>query len=148
MAFNFENYVSPIANAPSTGIPASGTLNSSSPLNKGFFCDRIGLCIGTGTPDVLYTRIVYFLTWGMGIVAVLVLIYGGMLYITAGAEAEKAEKGKKVIIGSVIGIIIIMVSYTVYNTAIGALKQSGTSGPLTEEQMREQLNKPPEQQVY
>ena len=132
MAFNFESYITPIATGPN------------SPLNQGFFCDRIGICTNTGTLEALYTRITYFLTWGMSIVAILVLIYGGMLYITAGGEAEKAEKGKKAIIGAVIGIIVIMVSYTVYNVSIGALNSSQSAAPLTDQQIREQLNVLPE----
>jgi len=124
---NFESFTTAISNKP--------------------IVEKFGLDPAkTGTPDILYTRIVFFLTWGLSVVALLVLIYGGMLYMTAGGEAEKAEKGKKTIVGAIIGIVIIMISYTVYNTAIGALKKSGEGGTLTEEQMREQLNKPPNEQ--
>ena len=132
MAFNFENYITPITTGPN------------SPLNSSTIVEGIGLGQKTGTPEALYTRITYFLTWGMSIVAILVLIYGGFLYITAGGEAEKAEKGKKAIIGAVIGIIIIMLSYTVFNVSIGALKKSGEGGVQTDQQIREQLKVLPE----
>ena len=132
MAFNFENYITPITTGPN------------SPLNSSNITATIGLANTTGTPEILYTRITFFLTWGMSIVAILVLIYGGFLYITAGGEAEKAEKGKKAIIGAVIGIIVIMISYTVFNVSIGALKKSGEGSLQTDQQIREQLNVLPE----
>lgn len=64
--------------------------------------------------------------WLVGIAAVMTIIYGGLLYITAGGDSEKAEKGKKVIIGAVIAIIIIATSLIAYNL-IPDLLQSGVS---------------------
>lgn len=127
----FESFTSPISN---------------SAFNKNAITDRIGLDpYYTGTPDILYTRIIYFATWILGVIAIIILIYGGLLYITAGGEAEKAERGKKTIIGALIGLIVIIVSYTVYNSSIGVLESSNTNGNLTDQQLRQQLNTPPEE---
>lgn len=63
----------------------------------------------------LYYYIVTYLLWGLGIITVIVLIYAGIQYITAGGDAEKAEKAKKTILGAVIGLIIIIASYAIYN---------------------------------
>lgn len=48
-----------------------------------------------------------------GPIAVLFVIIGGYYYMTAGGNQEQAEKGKKALVNSVIGIIIIMLSYTI-----------------------------------
>lgn len=67
-------------------------------------------------PDTLISNGIYYGTWALGVLAVIILIFGGIKYITAGGDAEKAETGKKTIIGAVIGIIIIMGAYVAYTT--------------------------------
>ena len=54
----------------------------------------------------------------LALAAVITIIYGGYLYVLAGGEAEKTEKGKKNIIYAVTGILIIMISYAIVNTVI------------------------------
>lgn len=57
-----------------------------------------------------------------GIVAILFLIIGGYQYIFSGASEESAEKGKKTLTNAVIGLIIVVLSYTiisvVYRTVV------------------------------
>ncbi len=48
-----------------------------------------------------------------GVVAVVYLIYGGLLYITAGGDAEKATKGRTAIVNAIIGIIIIALAFLI-----------------------------------
>lgn len=67
-----------------------------------------------------YNIILWFLAI-CGIIAVISLIYGGILYITSAGEAEKAERGKKTITGAIIGIIIIMLSYSGYHYILGKI---------------------------
>ncbi|EKD56479.1 MAG: hypothetical protein ACD_58C00176G0003, partial [uncultured bacterium] len=42
-----------------------------------------------------------------GILAVIYLIYSGILYITAGGDTGKAEKGRTGIVNAIIGLVII-----------------------------------------
>jgi PKD repeat protein len=56
----------------------------------------------------------------LGLLAVVIVIYGGVLYLTAAGEASKADKGKKSISYAVIGLIIIMGSYALVNTILKA----------------------------
>lgn len=48
--------------------------------------------------------------WVAGALAVIYLIYGGILYITAGGDAEKATKGRTALINAIIGVIIILLA--------------------------------------
>ncbi len=64
-----------------------------------------------------------------GALAVIYLIYGGILYITAGGDAEKATKGRTALINAVIGIVIIALAYVIVTwvgNAIGAATTDGT----------------------
>ena len=51
-------------------------------------------------------------------VAVIMLIYGGYLWIIDRGEGQLAEKSRKIIAGAVLGILIIISAYTIVNTVI------------------------------
>lgn len=73
------------------------------------------------TPEIIYTRVVYLLIWGIGVAAVLVIIWAGFNYMTAGGDAERAERAKKMIVGTIIGLLIMIGSYIIYNSIIKAV---------------------------
>ena len=63
---------------------------------------------------------------GLGI-AVSILIGGGINYMTAGGNAEKAESAKKLIINAVIGIIILLAAAFILALVQGLLVGTGIS---------------------
>lgn len=69
--------------------------------------------------EILLSVIQWFL-FVAGFLAVLYLIYGGILYVTAGGDTEKATKGRTTIINAVIGIVIILVAFVIVRTVINA----------------------------
>ena len=48
-----------------------------------------------------------------GILAVIYLVYAGIVYITAGGNADAAKKGQQGIINAIIGIVIIVLAYVI-----------------------------------
>jgi len=54
-----------------------------------------------------------------GALAVVYLIYGGIMYITGGEKG--AEKAKQMIINSIIGLVIVALSYLIANMALRAI---------------------------
>jgi len=50
----------------------------------------------------------------VGVLAIVYLIYGGIQYVTAGGEAEKATKGRTTITNAIIGIVLIVASYAIF----------------------------------
>ena len=69
----------------------------------------------------------YFLFF-LGLIATIMVIYGGFLYITSAGEDGGAEKGKKILIYAATGIVIILISYALVNT----LLQMGTGNAPVE----------------
>lgn len=61
---------------------------------------------------VIATLINYILGL-LGVVFVLLTIYGGWLYMTAGGNDEQVKKGKEYLINAVVGLIIILGAYTI-----------------------------------
>ena len=71
----------------------------------------------------------------LGLIAVIVVIYGGFMYVTAAGEEEKTTKGKQSIMYAMIGIIIILVSYALVNTVIKGVGKGTDQGVDSEVEM-------------
>jgi len=62
--------------------------------------------------------------WILGIVgslALLMFIYGGLMFIISSGNSEKVTKAKEIIIGAVIGLVIVFTSYMIIQFTIDAL---------------------------
>lgn len=83
--------------------------------------------IPAGTPFMtMLLRLVNWVLILAGAIAVIYLIYGGILYITAGGDAEKATKGRTAVINAVIGIVIILLAVIIV-TWVNNLIRTGTA---------------------
>ncbi len=49
----------------------------------------------------------------IGVIFLILTIYGGFLWMTSGGDSEKAKKGAGYIKSGVIGVLIIMLSYAI-----------------------------------
>jgi hypothetical protein len=49
----------------------------------------------------------------LGIVAIVIVLYGGVLWMTAGGETDKVGKARKVLFSGVIGLIIILSAFAI-----------------------------------
>jgi len=62
--------------------------------------------------------------WILGIVgslALLMFIYGGLMFIISSGNSEKVTKAKEIIIGAVIGLVIVFTSYMIIQFTMDAL---------------------------
>jgi len=57
----------------------------------------------------------------VGPIMVLMLVVGGVLYVTAGGDEEKTNKAKKIIINSIIGVAIIYGAFALVSTVISGI---------------------------
>lgn len=73
----------------------------------------------TGLRGIILTIINFFLTF-LGLLAVIMVIYGGFLYVSSAGNEENVNKAKKILIYAVIGIIVIIISFALINTLLGA----------------------------
>ncbi len=69
-------------------------------------------------------RVTNFFLAFVGLLATIMLIYGGFLYITTGAD-DGAEKGKKIVLYAAIGILLILLSFALVNTLITQAPRGG-----------------------
>lgn len=64
-------------------------------------------------PSALVQWALNWFLWIAGVVAIAFLIYGGVMFITSGGDAEKTTKARNTILYSVVGIIVIAASYAI-----------------------------------
>jgi hypothetical protein len=71
-------------------------------------------------PPTRYTEIKPLIEAGLqwllsiaGPLALLILIYGGIVYMTSAGRPEKAEQGKRIVTWTLFGLIVVLMSYAV-----------------------------------
>ena len=60
----------------------------------------------------------------VGIVLLVLLLYGGYVYMTAGGSPEDVKKAKAILTNAIIGLVIITLAYTITGYILTALTQS------------------------
>ncbi|MBI5765917.1 hypothetical protein HZA71_01675, partial [Candidatus Falkowbacteria bacterium] len=55
----------------------------------------------------------------LGLVAVILIIYAGFIWMTAAGDENKIERAKKIILGAVIGLIIILSAFAIVSFILG-----------------------------
>lgn len=94
---------------------AAGILNPTD--NLGAVSDATGG--QTSLRGLVLTIVNYFLGF-LGLLAVVMVIYGGVTYVSSAGNDEAVGKAKKIIMYALIGIVIILLSFVVVKAILGA----------------------------
>jgi hypothetical protein len=88
-----------------------------------------GESIGLGSRDVRETvgSVIRAFMGLLGIIAVMLILWGGFKWMTAGGNEEQVGEAKKIIVSGVIGLIIIMSAYAIATFVVNAII-NGTTG--------------------
>jgi hypothetical protein len=119
---------------PVLGLLFAIGLMSALTVDIGFAQAQGGLITDTDRPQTLInattryegsfrtalTTIVNYFLFFLGLIATIMVIYGGFLYITAGGDDAGAEKGKKILMYAAIGLIVVLISYALVNTILAS----------------------------
>ena len=60
----------------------------------------------------------------VGIIAVIMLIIGGIRYVTSGGDAQKVTDAKNTVLYAIIGLVIAFLAFAIVNFVISALPSS------------------------
>lgn len=83
--------------------------------------EQISQATGGATDFItLVRRIIDYFLGFLGIICVAMVIYGGFLFVTAGANEGNADKGKKILTYAGIGIVVILLSFVLVSALLGA----------------------------
>lgn len=97
-------------NVAGTGAQKGGTVKLKNPL-------------GTSSVPELIGNILNVVLGIVGAVALLMFIYGGLLWLTSGGSADKVNKGKEVMVWASIGLLIIFSSSALVRFVLGAFSR-------------------------
>jgi len=94
--------------------------NAQTPVDFGLNeAGNIGLPNTAQDPKEAAVNIVRYLMTFLGIIAVIVILYGGFLWLTAGGNEDRVGSAKKTIIAGVIGLVIIIAAYAIVTIVVG-----------------------------
>lgn len=73
--------------------------------------------LGLGTADLKSTviNIINWILGLLGIIAVVMILYAGFMWMTAGGNEDKVASSKKMISAAVVGLIIILLAWAIVN---------------------------------
>lgn len=94
---------------------AANAVELTNPLGAGFT-----------DPRLIIARVIKAALGVSGSIALLMFVYGGFLWMTSGGNATQVDKGKKVLLWAILGIVLIAASYAV----VTAIFQGLTTGTL------------------
>lgn len=79
--------------------------------------------IGLPSTDIrlVVARIIRTALGLLGIVALVLILYGGVVWMTSGGDEEKVSQAKKILLNAVIGLVIILSSYAIASFVISRL---------------------------
>ena len=82
--------------------------------------------------DGVFTKISNTILYIVGIVSVIMLIWGGIRYILSGGDNKKVTDAKNTILYAIIGLIIAILAFAIVNfvlNAIGVSSPTDTTAP-------------------
>ena len=91
--------------APSVKLP--------DPLNGQ--ADNIPLLVG---------NIINYVLGVLGVLALVMFIYGGLIWMTSGGAPDQIKKGRNTLVWAILGLALIFFSYALLNFILTALQQS------------------------
>ena len=83
----------------------------------------------------IFTQIVSVMLFLVGILSVIMLIFGGLRYIISRGESKAVESAKNTILYAIVGLIVAIMSYAIVNFVVtsftgsnGGVNSSSSSG--------------------
>ena len=99
--------------------------------NKFSFIQPVAQESGEGTDIVaLISNVINIVLFVAGVLAIVYLIYSGILYITAAGNPDAAKKGQQGIINAVIGIVIIVLAFFIARAVASYANDVGSAAAV------------------
>jgi hypothetical protein len=76
------------------------------------------------SPSIIIGTIINDVLIFLGVIFLILTIYGGFLWMTAGGNEETLKKAKKWLVNAVIGLIIVLAAYSITSFVISKIISS------------------------
>ena len=75
----------------------------------------------------VFRQVTNIILYVVGIIAVIMLIIGGIRYVVSGGDAKKVTDAKNTVLYAIIGLVICFLAFAIVNSVIGVLPQGTTA---------------------
>ncbi len=113
-----------------TALPASAAAcpeDSANPSKDETFCNPSTFYVDFGEAKNNFAGLLTFVIEGLlglvGLISIAFIVLGGFQYITSRGSEEQAETGKKTLTNAIIGLVIVVLSYTIVVVIVNALNK-------------------------
>ena len=84
--------------------------------------NEVGIPKATSDQKVLVQNILYPTYFWASAIAVIVIIAAGFFYVTSNGNPQQVTRAKNAILGAVVGLIVVLLAFTITFIVIGGLK--------------------------
>ena len=81
--------------------------------------------------DGIFTTIINILLFLIGVLSVIMLIYGGMRYVMSQGDAGAVNNAKNTILYAIVGLVVAILAYAIVNFVLSSLGVGDDSGSGT-----------------
>ena len=78
----------------------------------------------------VFRQVTNVILYIVGIVAVIMLIIGGIRYVVSGGDSKKVTDAKNTVLYAIIGLVICFFAFAIVNFVISSLPSDDTAGML------------------
>ncbi|MFB6181292.1 MAG: pilin [Candidatus Magasanikbacteria bacterium] len=112
------------------GAPLQST---SAETNADFGVNTINNTTKLGSAGLVetVTQIINVALGLLGIIAVVIILWGGFKWMTAGGNEENVEEARKIIFQGIIGLAIILGAWSITQFVIGSLSEATGTGDVS-----------------
>lgn len=77
--------------------------------------------------EPIFKNIINLLLYILGILSVIMVVVGGLMYVTSAGDANKLAMAKNIIIYSVVGVVVALLAYAIVTFAFDAITAPATT---------------------
>jgi len=75
----------------------------------------------------IFRQITNTILYIVGVIAVIMLIWGGIRYVISGGDAKKVTEAKNTVLYAIIGLVISLLAFAIVNFVINAIPGASTT---------------------
>lgn len=113
LSFLTPALAAPSAGAVDYGIKAGTAASKTEEMPESLF--------GEDGSEGIFKKVVNIMLFVIGAVAVIMLIYGGVKYVTSGGAQDKVAEAKNTILYAIVGIVVALLAFAVVNFVVTGL---------------------------
>ena len=82
---------------------------------------EVGLKVSQTNLMTISMNVIKFVLLFLGVISIIMIVVGGLMWMTSGGSEEKAKKARGILVNAIIGLFIVLAAYVITQWIINAL---------------------------